>query len=433
MRLLFLLLFLLSSLAAAASSHGGSHSAFCLSYEAVVGSHVIDTVTKVEDDNKIVREGYAMFTALATEIAEDVIQLYSDDKKNAAQQGCNVETDRRCYETLTGGGRCNFDHVREGDVTIQIVVSYDIIPDQRAMVRVEATVAALAARNLLIQSIPMINETLDCYQGMLWSIWKRHAPAGRLHLDHTLSLEKVILEREDLEERTRLASLDASHSLEVWQHMEGHVKVRTLFVDGYLQSTTHVSGAAHAEALVHPAVLSVVGVPEYVVVISLEPTAILKEVLKHARVQSILLVGANADALALAEKYMPSNNDCTFIGKEITSCLSQPNVRIVNESVTEWLTGQGVSKDVVANVVLVDVPPDDDKLLSLDVQTKLRAILSNESVVVVASGSAPKLDDTFHLDARHSLLQRAPRAATVGGLDYFQIYVYDEVRELGCK
>jgi spermidine synthase len=426
-----LLLFLLTFLVDAAFSHSGSHSAYSLSYEAVVGTHVIDIIAKVEDDNKIVPKGYAMFTALATEIAGDIVRLYSDDNENGLLQDRNIEMDRRCYETLTGGGRCNIDHVREGDVTIQTVVSYDVIPDQGAMVRVEATVAALAARNLLIRFIPLINKKLDCYQGMLWSISKRRAPADRMQLDHALSLERMVLERHDLEERTRLASLDTSHPVEIWQYSDGHVKVRALFVDGRLQSTTHVSGAAHAEALVHPAVLSVVEVPEYIVIISLEPTAILREVLKHARVQSILLVGANADALALAEKYMPSNNDCSFIGKEITACLSQPNVSIVNENVTEWLDVQAASKDFVANVVLVDVPPDDNTLLSLDVQTKLRSILSDESVVVVATGSAPKLDDTYDLDARHSLLQQAPRAATVGGLNYFHVYVYDEVRELG--
>ncbi|KAI2495246.1 spermidine synthase [Fragilaria crotonensis] len=429
MRMLFLLL--LSFLAAATSSQVGSHSVYSLSYEAVVGTSVIDIVSKVENASNIIPKGYAMFTALATEIAGDIVQLFSDTKTNAAQQDRNVEMDRRCYETLIGGGRCNIDHVREGEVTIQIVVSYDISPDQSAMVRVEATVAAMAARNLLIQSIPMINKQLDCYQGMLWSISKRQAPADRQQLDHGLSLEKMVLERHDLEERTRIAYLEASHPIEIWQYTDGHVKVRTLFVDGYLRSTTHVSGAAHAEALVHPAMLSVVGVPESVVIISLEPTAILKEVLKHARVQSILLVGADTDALALAEKYMPSNNDCSFIGKATTACLSQPNVRIVNASVTEWLTAQAESKDIIVNVVLVDVPPDDDTLLSLEVQRKLRAILSEESVVVVASGSAPKLGDTYDLDARHSLLQQAPRATTVGGLSYFHVYVYDEVRELG--
>ena len=429
MRLLFLLLL---SFLAGATSNAEACPAFSLSYEAVVGVHVIDTDRKVEDDSEIVPKGYSMFTKLATEIAADIIQLYSDTKKNATKLDRKVEMDRRCYETMMGGGRCNIDHFREGEVAIQIVVSYNSIPDQiTTTVRVEATIAALIARNVLIQSIPLINKHLDCYDGTLWSISKRRSPADRLQLDHALSLERILLDRHDLVQRDRLASLVGSRSMEVWEYAEGQVKVRSLFVDGYLQSTTHVSGRVHAEALVHPAMLSVVGVPEYVVIISVEPTAILKEVLKHARVQSVLLVGADIEALALAEKYMPSNNDCSYIGQPVTACLSQPNVRVVGESVTEWLAAQDVLKDVIASVVLVDVPPDDDFLLSLDVQTKLREILSDESVVIVATGSAPNLADTYDVDARHTLLQRAPQATEVGGLNYYAVYVYDEVRQLG--
>ena len=420
MRLPFLLVL---SFLARAAAEAESYPTFSLSYEAVVGSHVID--------NEIAPKRYNVFTALATEIASDIIQLYSDTKKNATKVDRQVEMDRRCYETMMGGGRCNIDHFRQGEVAIQIVVSYDTIPDQTTTtVRVEATIAALKARTVLIQSIPMINKQLDCYDGTLWSISKRRSPADRLEVDHALSLEKMVLERHDLNQRNRVASLDSDPSMEVWEYAEGQVNVRSLFVDGYLQSTTHVSGTAHAEALVHPAMLSVVEVPEYVVIISAEPTAILKEVLKHARVQSVLLVGADIKALALAEKYMPSNNDCSFIGQSVAACLSQPNVRVVSESVSEWLSAQSVLKEVVDSVVLVDVPPSHDFLLSLDVQAKLRAILSDESVVIVASGSAPKLADTYDLDARHSLLHQSPRSTEVGGLEYFHVYVYDEVRQL---
>ena len=422
-------LLLLSFLKSAASSITESNYAYSLSYEAVVGTHVIDAGREVEDKKEIVPTGYAMFTALATEIAADIIQLYSDTRKNAAKRDHNAEMDRRCYETMMGGGRCNIDHFRAGEVSVQIVVSYDTIPEPiTTTVRVEATITAPSARNVLIQSIPIINKQLDCFQGMAWSISKRRSPAERLQLDHALSLEKVILERHDLGQRRRIAALDSSRFIEVWEYTEGQVNVRALFVDGCQHSTTHVSSTAHAEALVHPAMISVVVVVEYVVIISLEPTAILNEVLKHARVKSVLLVGVNVDALSLAEEYLPSNNDCSFIGQSVTACLSQPNVRVVNENVTEWLAAQSESKDAVAGVVLVDVPPDNDNLLSLDIQMKLRATLSDGSVVIVASGSAPKLADTYEMDSRHSLLQQAPRATDVGGLNYDQVHVYDEVR-----
>lgn len=437
-----------------------SSCTYSLSYETVVGEHVLRTTgtnarraseaeigisdpaePKIEATNVESLGGYAMFTNLATEIASDVIQLYAETKDGATTTTKNrtLEMDLRCYETLTGGARCNMDHFRPGEVTIQIAIAYDVIenatPDKQnlASVNLEVSITAPTARNVLIKSIPKINKQLNSYQGMVWSIRKRHGGGidqRQQQLSNNAlsqSLETVILERSELDSRMRIASSDG---IELWQYTEGTVNVRSLFIHGYLYSTTHLCSSGHAEALVHPAVLSIGENPEHIVIVALEPTAILKEVLKHTRVRSVLLLGVNLEALELAKKYMPSNNDCTFMGRSVTECMSQPNVHIVNEPLEQWLTTQAAAEDFVLDVVLIDVPAENNEWLSLEIQTKLRAALSDDSMVVISSGSVPKLADSYELDARHSLLHHASRPERAGGLEYFHVYVYDEVRNI---
>ncbi len=488
---LFLLLVAIGCHTASGYQHEHEFGRYSLSYEALVDRNVISIdQTDKEDsndvnDNKNEAKGYEMFTDLATEIATDIIQLYTDTTDSASstsRSSRKLEMDLRCYETtMMGGesGRCNIDHARKGEVTIQIVVSYETyetyadestseISTIIIIIRVEATIAAkdTTARNILVQSIPMINKQLQLQQqqqtqlagdsnqrsAFLWSIHQRPTPAlfqtmkpqVPLRADHASSLEKMILERQDLHQRMRIASSNKGNSLEVWQHIEqGSLPIRSIFSNGNLLSTTHTSSAAHAEALVHPALISIDVIPELILIISSEPTAILKEVLKHRRVLSVVLLGVDLDALALAEKYLPFNNDCSFIanpaagGKQQDSsdvtatCLSQPNVILIkNETISEWLTSFNAdTSKVLPNVILVDVPPEkEESLLSSDIQSKLREIVSDDAIVVLASGATPKLLDTHELDKRHALLRSATESSSRGGLEYYQVYNYDEVR-----
>jgi hypothetical protein len=315
---------------------------------------------------------------------------------------------------MTGGGRCSIDHYREDEVSIQLILSY-----QDDTVRVEASLDAPTACTILVQAIPKIKKQLDCYQGMVWSIRTRAKKQ-----QHAASLETMILERYYLDQRMRIAS---SGDKEVWQYMESNTVVRALFIDEYLQATTHSLGIAHAEALVHPALLSAYEPLETVVILSLEPTAILKEVLKHTRVKSVILVGVDPEAMKLTQQYLAQHDDCSFMARPVKECLSQSELQIITDTVTEWLMKKAAADETHISSFLVDVPPGNEEWLDLELQTKIRAVLSMESVAIVSTGSAPVLSGVYDLDARHALLRQAPREA---GLDYFQIYVYDEVRLL---
>ena len=408
-----------------ASLECDSFNTYTLKYEAFVERDVWKTFGGLMDADDLEQNSHLSFTSLSTEIAADIVEIDTD--KSNKQEEARLELDRRCYETLMGGGRCNIDHYQFNGTTLQLVTNYDtdLRENENIRISIDATLKSCFARNTLIKLIPRLNDQLRSFHGMFWTLHKRRTPSQRMEVDHPASLESMILERYDLENRMRIAS---SSSVEVWQYQdESGVPIRALFRDGYLLSTTHLAGIAHAEALVHPALLSGDGDELNAIILSQEPTSILKEVLKHMRVKSVLLVGVHRPSLDLAHIYLTSNNNCNFTRYNDTRCFFQPQVRIFDGSVTDWLSTVADSGGINGTFVFVDVPQGNDDWISLHIQSKIREILLGDSAVVVAYSSPPKFQDRYQLDARHTLLSQAPRLKRYGGLDYFQVYVYDEV------
>jgi hypothetical protein len=403
-----------------------SFHTYTLNYETVVDRELWKTFGGAKDDNGLEQTLQMAFTSLSTEIGADFVEIDTDNGKK--QDDARVELDRRCYETLMGGGRCNIDHYQVNETTLQLVTSYVTDHGANANIRIsiEATLMSNFARDTLIKSIPRLNDRLRSYHGMFWMIQKQRLSSQRMEVDHPASLESMILERYNLENRMRIAS---SGSVEVWQYQdESGTPIRALFRDGYLLSTTQVAGRAHAEALVHPSLLSGVGDELNVIILSQEPTLVLKEVLKHMRVNSVFLVGVDRPSLELAHTYLTSNNNCNFTKYDDTRCFFQPQVRLYDGSVTEWLSTVADTGGIDRSFVFVDVPPGNDDWISLDIQSKIKEALLGDSAVVIAYSFPPKLQDHYQLDARHLLLSQAPRIKRYGGLDYSQVYVYDEVR-----
>jgi spermidine synthase len=409
-----------------ASFECDSFHTYTLNYDAVIERDMWKTFGGVKNGDEFEQNFHLTFTSVSTEIAADIIQIDTDESSD--QEKIRVELDRRCYETLMGGGRCNIDHYQVNGTTLQLVTNYiaDLIENKNIRLSIEATLMSCFARNTLIKLIPRLNDQLRSFHGMFWTVHKRRTSSQRLEVDHPSSLESMILAQYNLENRMRIAS---SSSVEVWQYQdESGMSIRALFRDGFLLSTTHVAGIAHAEALVHPALLSGGGEELSVIIISQEPTSILREVLKHNRVKSVFLVGVHRPSLDLAHTYLTSNNNCNFTKYNDTRCFFQPQVRVYDGSVTDWLSTVANSGGINGTFVFVDVPSGNDDWISIHIQSKIREILLGDSVVVIANGSPPKLQDHHQLDARHTLLSQAPRLRSYGGLEYLQVYVYDEVR-----
>lgn len=323
------------------------------------------------------------------------------------------------------------------------------------------------ARDVLVQAVPLINDKLKYFHHhntMVWSIHEKPTvmtqalsggattmAAHQSQMDaRQASLEHLILERYDLNDRRRIASSSDHQSqqqVEVWEYStpesssssSKHYGVRSLFINGFLQSTTHPSGIAHVEALVHPALISISSEKQElprVAILSLEPTAIVREVLKHKRVESITLLGVSQEAIDFVQEHLEALNDCSFLpGRETNACLAQPEVTLIAGNVDEWLTTASVADGTkgdrpLFHAFFVDVPIGNTAWMDSALHEKIASLLHRDGVAVVSSGSVPMLSDSYdqsdELSARDVLLRQATRSKENSGIGYLQAYVYDE-------
>ena len=163
-------------------------------------------------------------------------------------------------------------------------------------------------------------------------------------------------------------------------------------------------------------------------IISQTPSALVREVLKHKSVERVTLVGTDMTALDMVKRNMPVQNDCTFLETDDSDCMSQAAVEIVNQNAKEWLSS--CEKDVNENedsstcyydVILVDVPIGTREWLSPDLYYDLQWLCKEDSVIVVSSGSYPRLSDVTGdagTNARDMLLYQASRKEAHGGIEY---------------
>lgn len=453
------------------AAKGSKSNMYSLAYDGLVEPSVVGSYNVEEGDLPFVP--YSMVTDLSTEIATDIIQTYSVTKTLSTRTESEVkaedrqlEMDRRCYKTIMGGGKCTIDHFRPDEVILQISLSFEGDLTQRTTVQVDVALSTQnpgLTRDVLVRSIPIINKRIKCYQAVTWSIRERPSPAFlerswdetsnmaayQVHTDvQKASLEHLILQQPQLNMRMRIATANLHDAekpaLEVWSYRTPEAKedVRALFVDGVLQSTTHHAGTAHAEAFVHPVMNSILvegqddsgsiksRYPERVAILSMEPSAVLREVLKHKSVKSVILLGANRDVLELTTKYLAINNDCSFLARQDKPhCLAQPEVEVAPGEVEAWLDNMITKEASISlfDALFVDVPLGSGEWMDLELQKKLMHIVHNESAAVFAAGSSPIFSDT---QADHDLLNH--RDAFLHGTsefpEFLQVFVYDEVR-----
>ena len=406
------------------------------------------------------KEGSATFEGmmeeLSTRLTTEIVELYAVSKESSDQKPGEktLDIERRCYQPRQGGGRCSMDHHKPNDVTIH--VSLDFGPDVAAAstaVRVSASLTCDSpslSRDVMVRSIPKINDVFQLYHGMVWSIqerpsvldmhqrWAGTASVAGSQEDYDTrlsSIDHTILGRPDIRNRMRIASANLheefGHSLELWQYEDPtwDAPVRALYIDGWLHSSTGPSGSAHAEAMVHPALVSH-EIPATVAIFSLEPTAILHEVLKYKSIESVVLVGADHSALKMSEKYLSSVHDCSFL-EGGGSCLENTVVSVIEKDVNFWFDDFWTTFDAEPfDIVLVDVPRGGN-WLDMDFHRKLKPLVDEEGMLIVASGSSPLLSnrkDQEHFTHRDLFLRQSHRSVDNGGLDYEGVLVFDEVR-----
>lgn len=387
------------------------------------------------------------------------------------------------------------------------------------------------ARNILIDSISSISRQLQMVDEPVWAI--RHRPSylekkqSNRQQQNSLqqvvemkmaSLEHIITSPPsyeggfDMRERRRLdittalpSSSGADPQLEdvqVWEyHPVGSKKslVRSLFVDGLLRATAPMSKSsfmplssmavtsttAHAEAMIHPAMVAHVA-PKRIALWSTTPQPLLREILKHTFVEHVTIVGASTRAVNVLNQFLPALNDCSYRysskstkkkkhGGVSYACMDQPSVKVIyNESAMAWVdgllldyeteyrldeyyngsvTGSPENCDMKApwvqrgcrysrepqfDIIFIEIPADQFKVqeeiswLNVHLHQKLLRLLAPESLVVVNAGSAPILGapkrERGNPNPRDNFLRDAGRSVNQGGIGYTSTLVYEEVR-----
>lgn len=414
---------------------------------------------------------YSMVLGLSNSFMDDAIETFFLKKDPTMKASRHVSDDffeertleigQNCYEAkIPGqGGKCTFDHDTNEDALIHVTAHFYSRQNQVIVLQLEVSITSystygrLVAKDALVQYVPKVNSHINKgnFEEVRWSIHERLNPL-ELTTNNALtvaasqkladlkasSVDTLILSQPLLKNRSRISS-DVSHniSLELWQYQDLTLTepVKSLFLNGQLLTTSHPTGTAHAEALVHPALISSES-PNYIVIVSLDPTAALKEILKHKSVQKVVVLGMDRAIIETTHKFMSHLDDCTFLGTGETSCLHQKIVEIADLDAKTWMKQ---SADIVLaapdidfykgfiDIVYIDVPIDNDEWLAIDFHKNVHGSIGNRSVVVISAGSQPKLFEVEDndLSPRDNFLRQAFRVAP-HGLGYLLGSVYDE-------
>ena len=438
-----------------------------LFYDGVVSADVISRHSDTAPSNKSITFPNSLVVDLSKNIALDILKTYASVKGagGSALSSTIKDEDQRCRESAHGGGRCTVDHVSKEEDEVELHVTTHIYPyGIDGAVRLDVALTApdtKVVREALVQSVSKINgQLLVDSDDSVWSITQRpNAFEMRKTWDalssvtatqqnretRAGSLENMILGNSEMRNRTLITSIDPTGlPRAIWQYDDVDFKdpVRALFIDGQLQAITSPANAAHAEALVHPAMIAHPR-PVTVAVISLTPTAIVKEVLKHKSVEDVFVIGADEVAFDMVEEYMSILDDCSFLKKAESSCMEQDAVEYIEQDIQEWLSSylKGIKKNETTveffDIILVDVPIGTKNWLSLDFIGDLNELLEDEnSIIVVSSGSLPSLfgvDTETELTARETLIREAARLNESDETHFDVMHVYDEVRTTGSK
>lgn len=403
-----------------------------------------------------------LLTELSVDFMNDIIHVYSIVDRNATSENMSelsqgldakecvvAKDDISCIRMASGlGGSCIAQHISEsGDLDVHVVARLQKGKKDttfRAEVMMTAPTAALA-RETLTQMVSRVNHKPGWKGNFVWSI--QHQPSAMETLESSMkntetvvadqerkdrraaSIEEIILGNALMKNRTRLEYVYNSHLLELWSYEDVKFRqpIKSLFIDGYLATTTSPAGVAHAEAMVHPAMVAHPS-PTRALVLSLTPNAVVKEILKYKSIKHVSVVGSDAVASELIGKHMPGHCDCGFLGPEDSkNCMECAAVQVIKEDLYSWLNGQEKSFDVI----FVDVPIGKHEWLSTELYGKLDDLSpdDSDSIIVVSSGSMPSLfdvDTETILSPRETLIRHLARDDNFGGLDCDTL-LYDEV------
>ena len=400
-------------------------------------------------------------------IAEAITKLIASSINNddAFDINKDAQLEITCLPRKNSSTKCVADHMRPGfsfDITTSVYAIDDV--DAPFGLRIDATIVSASgenARDQLVQVVPIIDDNIssDAEETVAtWNVRERSMPVAlqsKKYLSAPASIDERIFATDKIEEKRLIFSnsdIDkASSKIDIWEYKstETGESYRDMFLDSTLRATTSDTGIAHAEAFVHPAMISQ-PLPKRVAVISDMPVAFVKEILKYKSVTDITLIGTNQEAIGAVTSHMPQINDCTMLQNVSRNCMDDERLEIIEGNVMTWFESiihqckdietwvnceynkdeyEGCAPHPAYDVVLVDVSTADQikQWLSIDFYTKHYKFTILDSVLVFNTGSPPTAEgggNTAEIKKFIDSVQENEYQDEYSVL----IFVYDEVR-----
>lgn len=266
---------------------------------------------------------------------------------------------------------------------------------------------------------------------MIWSpmdcVYKEQVYSGLTEYQRVDVWDVVSLEDQPSQDDVLKAKLEPSDSR--WTTSELVQPTRYLFLDGVLQSdnTTHKE---YHEALVHPAMFAHKS-PKRVAIVGGAEGATLREVLKHATVESVQMVEIDQQLMDLAKEYLPQMSDCSNLKGRAKNCFDDELLQLQVQDAKDWFLS-GDSKHKNLDVVIIDaIEPEMSSTISKDLyeqpelwETVLDS-LTDEGILAIQIGYAPTISDP-----KPNMGYNAPRESlfqTLEGLSAVEaMFVYED-------
>jgi len=384
---------------------------------------------------------------LSSKIAKDMNIIWNEykeiDRESIIKPACRK---RNTFRSVVESTLCEVDFAfRDMATDIIVKVRGDENGKYEANIKLTFTTRGDVPLQILKDAFMKVNKAMKKYDETIQPVWDiQHRPSSSevlslkekvsIHFfpvssEDRSSLETNVLSNSMLVEKELISK---KKNLEVWQYRESVQQIEptsSLFENSKLRYTSKFSGSAHAEAFVHPILISHPS-PVRVALISEFPLAIVKEIFKHKNVKEVTIYDANKDSIDFFRDSFMYLDDCSGMGGRKPSCLQ--SVDLEGEFNAEKTTKS-------FDVVFIDVPSSPKKnayYLSIDFMKDILSTLSkndDDAAVVINTGSAPETGKSWKekIDAhdyRGNFLRMATRKKQFGGLEVGTVHIYDEVR-----
>ena len=274
---------------------------------------------------------------------------------------------------------------------------------------------------------------------------------------------KFVLSRQHIAKKLLTSVKSKYQRIDVWQIADGkevdydehakgkeatrdkHTLVPTdtqnvLFLDGVLQSSTSDEGVYH-ETLVHPGMAAHPTGAKRVAILGGGEGATLRECLKYAAVQEVVMVELDAEVVAQSRAHLAQMNNCTFSSPDgkFQSCFDEPRATIVNEDAAKWFrskfgddackAGNTAEKFDVIILDLLDPEylPDFEfaqELYSSAFFKELSCALNEDGVLIGQLGESPlSTDIDAELTIKVDIMQRVAQHFIPQGTFVYETYV----------